>query len=67
MDTHALEIARAEALGSVLGIAAALVIRADNHPKLTDIFLCIEDLGKALNKYDAAAKAYLDARLAVTS
>jgi hypothetical protein len=57
-----LEIERSSKLGEVLGVAKALIIRAENDPKIVDILLGIRELDKAMDSYDEAAKAYLMAR-----
>jgi uncharacterized coiled-coil protein SlyX len=60
---HELEIARAEALGALLGIIDVVML-AEEHPEVFRMAEKLERLREARKAYDVIAAAYVDVRLA---
>lgn len=58
-----LEIARAEALGALLGTVDGVILQLE-HPKTVEIVRAIHYLRDARDAYNKAAEALLEARLA---
>jgi hypothetical protein len=62
---HELNIAKAEALGNLLGIID-IVMLAEEYPEVFCISQKLHRLRQARKAYDAACAAYLDARMTAT-